>query len=282
MKLAIAIISGTAVVAGLVIFVISRPRQSEPLVHIHPFKERAGRLPPVDANGLQRITAASPTLTLSDDSGNLVLVGSCEPSDSAAVEAMFLSTPVSVDEGIDRIPHNDDLAAMIALTAELISLLGSTDTDTDLRLDQATRTLGSESRPILEQLLRSQPTEFRISRVLAIPPSVGGPGLSVKREDLDDMPTGTRIESVPIEINLSLEYQTATGTDRSVSVGFMHDAQASAWVLRSVGTIMDRGTMYRLFDDIEAQNKLIASTNFSRDDPDGILAVRDGSPIVLR
>jgi hypothetical protein len=282
MKRSIAIASGAVLIIAAAAALLSRPAQTDPLVQIQPFSGRAGRMPPVDVGGLQRITATTATLTISQDDGSPTLMGSCDPSDSAALEAMFLSTPVTVDEGIDRVPHESDLAAMISLSAQLISLLGPIGPESDQSLDQAARSLGAGSRPILERVLNSQPPEFRISEILALPPDVGGPSLRVQREDLDNMPAGTRLESIPIEVEMAVEYQTPEGTDRSVTVNFMYQSETSAWVLRSIGTIFDSGTMYRLFDDIEAQNKLIASARFSSDDPDGVPAVRNGAPFVLR
>lgn len=261
-------------------FLFHRVTPQGGLERIEPFVGRGGELEPVKPITARDSPPGLTTVTQNDDPP--APVGACSPGDVRTVERLFLSTPVRVDEGIERVPPQDDLRAMIALAAQVLPLLAADEATASDAHRALTEEVGPDAGELLGRMRQTQPEPFRIHTVLAIPPAVGGPSVRVKREDLDDMPPGTTLETIPLEVTLGIDYQTGDGTDRVVSIGFVQDAATSGWTLRSLGTIMDRGTMHRLLHDVEAQNKLIAASRFAPGGPNGALGVRRGRIVHLQ
>lgn len=267
---------------ALVMFRFMVEPRVEPLRVVTPARERSGEQEPIDYARAMSIASTVPTFSIvAGHRGTPEIVGDCEPTDTAAVESIFLEKSVRADVDVSEMPARSDLAVIANLSARLVGLLSS-DAGAAGRASAAlAASLGPGSAPLLERFAATPPPEFRVARVVAVPSRIGGTSNIRVQQDRDDMPPGTPGSAIPLELRLSMRYQTADQRDRGLAVNFIFDRQRGAWVLDDVGTIPDDGTLRRLMNDVEAQNRLISTVIFLPDDPDGVIAVRNGEAVHL-
>lgn len=242
---------------------------------VEPSVDRAQFLEPIDLARSESLSSRDSTLRFVRNEHGGHPVGSCDAGSTEAIAAIIAASPIGVEEGIAEVPSRGFMRLVPSLAADVLALLDDDDSRAAVAAKVITDSVGREAGAIADRIGANFRQPLRIHRVLAVPPEVDASSVRVKRQDDEDA-------SSPIEVNILVHYQTSDGTDRQASVGFVLDKSRDAWLLRSVGTMPDRHTLTRLFDDIEAQNALIQSVYLSPLSEVGTLGVRRGKLMVIK